>query len=88
MESSFFDSESEDESESMKSVISSDQEFVMRKFDSMNEIVKRKPNSDIGIVHMNPELYRQLYPLDDLFMTPESKSEDQLAQNSYVEFKT
>ena len=58
------------DSESMKSANSLDFETVIKKFGSMKAIDLRKNNSALGNNVINPELYMQLYPLDDIFGRP------------------
>ena len=67
--SSFSD---DDDSESMKSAKSTDFESVLKKFDSMKAIDLKKNRSTLRNDMVNPELYMQLYPLDDdMFKMPE-----------------
>ena len=60
----------------MKSVQSTDFESVLKKFDSMSAVNKResairKDMSNLGNEFINPELYLQLYPMDDdIFKNP------------------
>ena len=60
----------------MKSAQSTDFESVLKKFDSMNAVIKRESAlsrdiSNLGNEIINPELYMQLYPMDDdIFQTP------------------